>query len=171
MRVATLETIFRTLNAYGVRYLVVGGVAVNVYGYVRGTQDLDLVIDLREANIRRATSALQELGYRPMVPVRIEEFADAEQRRRWIEERNMEVFSLVSERYRDTVVGVFVREPFDFDLEYETSQEHRLSQDVVFRVARVESLIAMKQTAGRDRDRDDVSHLRMIQAERAGGEE
>ncbi len=171
MRVATLETVFRSLNAYGVRYLVVGGVAVNVYGYVRGTQDLDLVIDLREDNIRRATAALQELEYRPMVPVRIEEFAEVEQRRRWVEERNMEVFSLVSERYRDTVVDIFVHQPFNFDLEYERSQEHRLSHDVSFRVARLESLIAMKQVVDRDRDRDDVSHLRMIQAERAGGEE
>jgi DNA polymerase II small subunit/DNA polymerase delta subunit B len=37
------EKIFRSLNKAKVRYLVVGGVAVNIYGYPRFTGDLDIL--------------------------------------------------------------------------------------------------------------------------------
>lgn len=40
------EPIFEALNATGVRYVVVGGVAVNLHGHQRLTKDLDLVIEL-----------------------------------------------------------------------------------------------------------------------------
>ena len=52
MKLSTLETVFRSLNEAGVRYLVAGGVAVNIHGYQRVTVDLDLVIQLDGDNMR-----------------------------------------------------------------------------------------------------------------------
>ena len=40
------DPIFAALQATGVRYVVVGGVAVNLHGYQRFTKDIDLVIEL-----------------------------------------------------------------------------------------------------------------------------
>ena len=40
------EPIFETLNATGTRYVVVGGLAVNLHGYQRFTKDVDVVIEL-----------------------------------------------------------------------------------------------------------------------------
>ena len=45
-----------------VAYAVVGGVAVNLHGYVRATNDLDIFIRRTEENARAAFAALQELG-------------------------------------------------------------------------------------------------------------
>ena len=45
-----------------VEYAVVGGVAVNLHGYVRATNDLDIFIRPTEENARAAFAALQELG-------------------------------------------------------------------------------------------------------------
>ena len=45
-----------------VDYAVVGGVAVNAYGYVRATNDLDLFIRPTEENARAAFNALLALG-------------------------------------------------------------------------------------------------------------
>jgi hypothetical protein len=45
-----------------VEYAVVGGVAVNMYGYVRATNDLDLFIRPTEENARAAFAALREAG-------------------------------------------------------------------------------------------------------------
>ena len=42
MKLATIEKIFAALNATSVRYLIVGGIAVNIHGYQRMTADLDL---------------------------------------------------------------------------------------------------------------------------------
>jgi hypothetical protein len=45
------EEIFRALNKHKIRYLVIGGGAVNLYGHIRATMDLDLLISMkREAN-------------------------------------------------------------------------------------------------------------------------
>ncbi len=71
------EDVFRALNRHGVRYLVVGGVAVNLLGVPRMTKDLDLMLDLSSENLKLFLSALNDLGYRPRAPVPLEEFADA----------------------------------------------------------------------------------------------
>ena len=51
MKLATFEEIVKALNKNGVRYLVVGGMAVVAHGYGRLTYDLDLVIKLTKENI------------------------------------------------------------------------------------------------------------------------
>lgn len=50
-RMNLFEKVFRELNKAKVKYLVVGGVAVNLYGYLRFTGDLDLLILLNEEKI------------------------------------------------------------------------------------------------------------------------
>jgi hypothetical protein len=40
MEVRSVEAIFNALNAADVKYLVVGGLAVNAYGYERLTRDV-----------------------------------------------------------------------------------------------------------------------------------
>lgn len=46
MKLTSCEAIFRALNEAGVRYLLVGGLAVNAHGYLRFTKDVDLTIDI-----------------------------------------------------------------------------------------------------------------------------
>jgi hypothetical protein len=162
MKFATLETIFRALEAAGVRYLVAGGVAVNAHGYQRLTHDLDLVLQLKRENVLAALRALAGLGYRPLLPVPMEAFADAEQRRRWIEDRNLQVFSLVSETYPDATVDIFAAEPFAFESEHVAALTAELGPGLRVRFVALPTLIAMKEAAGRARDRDDAEHLRQI---------
>jgi hypothetical protein len=64
MEVRSVEAIFSALNAVDVKYLVVGGLAVNAYGYERLTRDVDLVIGLEPENIIRGLRALLGFGYR-----------------------------------------------------------------------------------------------------------
>jgi predicted nucleotidyltransferase len=69
MEVRSVEAVVRALNEAKVRYLIVGGVAVNVHGYVRLTMDLDLVIQLKPENIEAAWEAMERIGYRARIPV------------------------------------------------------------------------------------------------------
>lgn len=57
-----LAGLTRRLDDEGVRYVVVGGVAVGVHGYVRMTLDLDLVPDPERSNLERLVVALSRLG-------------------------------------------------------------------------------------------------------------
>jgi len=162
MKLRTLEAIFAVLNGGGVRYLVAGGVAVNAHGYQRMTQDLDLVLDLERNNVLTALRAVAELGYGPVLPVELEEFANPERRRKWNEERNVEVFSLTSDVHRETTIDLFVRDPFGFDEEYAEAMVGEVAPGLKVRFVRLRTLIDMKQRTGRARDEDDAEHLRWI---------
>src|SRR5579862_6113553 len=92
------DTIFAVLQKTGVRYVVVGGVAVNLHGYQRFTKDVGLVIDLVPDRALKALQALEGLGYKPSVPVRVADFADAAIREGWIRDKGMMVFQMYSEQ-------------------------------------------------------------------------
>ncbi len=168
MRLASLEAIFRALNEAGVRYLVVGGLAVNAHGYQRLTADLDLVVQLRRDNILSAFDALRHLGYQTSVPITAEQFTSAENRARWRREKHMQVLCLVSARHPEIPLDIFIDEPFDFDAEYQAALRGQIAEGLEVRFAAIPALIAMKESAGRERDHDDIRHLRWILAEQEG---
>ena len=48
---------------YKVRMILVGGGAVNFYGYQRHSADVDFWIDISETNLKNLKNALMEIGY------------------------------------------------------------------------------------------------------------
>ena len=54
---------FQSLNANGVRYLVVGGFAVALHGHPRYTKDIDVWIDCTAANSKRMVHAMADFGF------------------------------------------------------------------------------------------------------------
>src|SRR3954451_24474497 len=56
------KDLLRSLNAAGIRYLIVGGYAVMVHTEPRYTNDLDIWIDRDEQNARALLRALAEFG-------------------------------------------------------------------------------------------------------------
>lgn len=57
------EDFLRLLNGQGVEYLVIGGYAVAVHGYVRATGDLDIFVELSEENVGKLMAALKDFGF------------------------------------------------------------------------------------------------------------
>lgn len=56
-----LRSLLEALHAEGIRFVVIGGVAVGAHGYIRGTEDLDLVPDPDPENLNHLTAALTKL--------------------------------------------------------------------------------------------------------------
>ena len=158
MKLASIEAMVRALDSTGARYLVAGDLAVNAHGYVRLTMDVDMVIALEPSNIARAFQAFAILGYKPIVPITAEQFANSDLRQQWIRYKGMTVLSFSSERHRETTLDVFVTEPFDFETESERALEGELSPGVIVRFVSLETLIAMKEAARRPRDLDDLDN-------------
>ena len=52
------KEIFKALNKGGVKYIVVGGVAVNLHGYLRATGDLDILVLLETSNLEKGKHAM-----------------------------------------------------------------------------------------------------------------
>ena len=147
--VGEIEEVLSALNRAGVRYLVVGGVAVVLHGHLRTTADLDLVIQLQRDNALRAMRALGDLQYRPRAPVPAEAFADREVREGWIREKGL------------LEVDIFVSEPFDFDAVYSRALRVLLAKSEVTIIA-LEDLLALKRQVGRPRDQEDIAALESL---------
>jgi hypothetical protein len=56
-----LRSLLETLHRHDVSFVVIGGVAVGAHGFVRGTEDLDVVPDPDPDNLKRLTVALEAL--------------------------------------------------------------------------------------------------------------
>jgi hypothetical protein len=156
-----VRQIFAALNGANVDYVVVGGVAVILHGYLRATADLDLAVGLSPDNARRAMQALAAIGLRPRLPLAIEDFADAEKRREWLHDRNMLVFPLWDPGNPLRSVDVFISEPIAFAALLRDAVAKDLD-GLIVPVASIDHLIEMKQAAGRARDLDDIEKLRQI---------
>ena len=162
MELRSIEAIVRALNAEGVQYVVVGGLAVNAHGYERFTRDVDLVIGLEPENILRGLRAVLGIGYAPSIPVTPEEFADAATREMWRREKNMLVLKLWSDIHHRTPVDVFIYEPFDFKAEYAAAIRLAIGEGLVVPFVTRDSLLAMKRSAGRPQDLADIAALEEV---------
>jgi hypothetical protein len=89
--------IFGALDAAGVRYVVVGGLAAVLHGQPRLTADVDLVLDLEPA------------------PVELAEFADPERRRSWVRTQGLRVRSLFDPGQPMREVDLFAESPMDIE--------------------------------------------------------
>lgn len=59
--------VIASLNAAGVEYVIVGGVAMNLHGLIRATEDLDLFIKADSANVARLKGALRSVWDDPNI--------------------------------------------------------------------------------------------------------
>lgn len=160
-----IERVLRALEAAGVRYLVVGGVAVVLHGHPRFTADLDLAIALEPANVHAAFAALAGLGYRPRVPVSAALFADTGERQRLVLEKSLTVLSFASPELPMTEVDVFADPPFAFDETWDRATVVDLGE-VPVRVVSIRDVVAMKRRVGRPKDLEDVAMLERIARDR-----
>ncbi len=167
MEARSVIAIARALDEANVKFLVVGGLAVNAHGHLRLTLDVDLVIGLERENILRGLAALRSVGYRPYAPVTDEDFADPAKRELWRREKNMRALMLWSDEHRRTRVDVFVYEPFNFEAEWASHQQKEIVPGLEAPVVSVPALLAMKRAAARPKDLEDLRMLELAYPEYA----
>jgi hypothetical protein len=153
-----IEEVIGALERASVRYLVVGGVAVVIHGYLRATADLDLVLDPAGGNMKKALSTLRALDFRPRVPIDMMAFTNRETLERWRQERNMHVLSLWSAEMPGFEVDILLDDLLDFEAARERATIAVLATTRVC-VAGIDDLIAMKRRSQRALDLEDVEAL------------
>jgi len=164
MERSSLESLFRSLEREGARYLVAGGLAVLAHGYLRLTLDVDLILDLEPPHPGPALRALESLSFRPLVPVALEDYADATKRRTWSFEKDAKVFPLVSERFRDLRVDLFIDPPVVFAEALDRALRAAIAPGVEVWFVGFEDLVEMKRSAGRPQDLADIDRLLRIRS-------
>jgi hypothetical protein len=155
------KELFCSLNKERVKYMVVGGIAVNLYGIERATADIDIVVKLDKNNISRFINAVKKLGLKPRIPVKLEDFIDDKKREEWITDKGLMVFSLCDPTTPFFLLDIFVAVPFDFDEVYRQRNRMKL-EDIIIPVIPIQELIKMKGNTGRPQDAADVYYLGKI---------
>src|SRR5437016_847151 len=89
--------LFETLYENQVRYLVCGGLAVNIYGITRMTADIDILLDFEKENLLKFEKCAKNLHYNSVVPLSISILSDEKSREKLMKTKNMAVYSYFSE--------------------------------------------------------------------------
>lgn len=163
------EPVFAALNGAGVRYVVVGGLAVVLHGHPRLTADVDIVLDLEPVSARKAMEALKTIGLKARAPVDPAAFADPGRRESWIRDKGMTVFSLYSPAQPLLILDLFVRDPIPFEQLWSRSETIDLGSARI-QVASIDDLIAMKRAAARPQDLLDVEALEALKERASKGD-
>jgi hypothetical protein len=152
------EKIFKALNDAQVKYLVVGGVAVNLYGYSRFTGDIDILSALDEVNLKKMDEAMKNLNYNPRLPVEIHELSDTKKVKTWMEEKNLKAYTFNSGKEPYVDIDIIIEESFEFEKLGKRKSEMR-AWDTTLPVISIDDLIGMKKKANRDKDLIDLKAL------------
>jgi len=153
--------LFKALNEAKVQYVVVGGIATILHGYVRATSDIDLVVDLHVEEATKVINVLTEAGYKPKIPVQAIEFADENKRTQWINDKGMQVFSMYQPDNPLLTIDLFVKQPIPYE-ELSLRAVTMELNGIKVRVCSIDDLITMKNIAGRDKDLADIEQLTKI---------
>lgn len=152
------ESVFRAFSESGIRYLIVGGVAVNLHGYPRFTNDIDILLALDGENLAKMATVMKELGYEQRLPVSLEELGDERQVKAWIKEKGLTAYSFIHAKEPQFNVDVLVAESMDFE-KFTEQKMHAQVWGIDVPVVSIGDLIAMKQHSGREKDIQDVVAL------------
>ncbi len=140
------------LNKNSVKYLVVGGFAVNSYGYMRSTGDLDLWISNVRDNLKNISKALKSLKYKESdIEISINEL------------KNNKNISLTHNRFFKIELISFLSSTLQFDKAFSRKKDKKiLGTDVL--VIDLNDLIDLKIKSGREKDLLDIYELQKIKS-------
>lgn len=152
------EDILRQFQRQKVKYIIVGGIAVNLLGYLRSTADMDILAEMSDENLRKIVSILIKAGYRVKQPVDPLRFSDKATREDWIKNKHLKAFNF----YKGlNEVDIIIDTPVSFE-QAKKDIVWIKGGDITLPVISIKNLIKMKKKASRGVDKLDVMELNEI---------
>lgn len=153
--------LLQSLSDNHVDFVLVGGLAVQLHGFLRATFDIDLVLAMNDENLGRFIEVARQYGLVPVVPESIDALRDAALIERWHAEKGMLAFALREPVSGGSVVDVLVRP----EIPFETLKANAVKGEIFGRqinIASINDLILMKKQADRPKDQLDIAALEKI---------
>ncbi len=157
--------LLKELRDKGTDFVIIGGFAVTLHGYVRTTKDIDIVPHSSEENISRLWDALCALDARPAefgefsveempIPLTYEGLLEGGNWVLYTSYGRLDLMPYVEDTYGEIPYEELRKNAERVDLE---------EVGYPIWIASLDHLIAMKEHAGRDIDRIDLTAMRMAQ--------
>lgn len=153
--------LFRALDRDEVRYLLIGGLAINIYGVERATMDIDLMLALDARNLQHFLKSAESLGLQPILPVKLTDLTDEAKLGDWVENKHLLAFALRPPEASAPTVNILVNPKIAFDEAFARRVEKDLD-GFKLSLASLDDLIAMKSDTGRLHDVSDIAALRRL---------
>ena len=155
------EEILREFQKAKVKYIIVGGIAFNLLGGYRSTLDMDILVEMKDENLRKIVKIMKSAGYHVKQPVDPMGIADKATREDWIKNKHMKAFNFYKSESTYEEVDILVDAPLTFEKAVKSAvkvQVKGLSLPVISK----KDLITMKKAAGREKDLRDIAELKLI---------
>jgi len=150
-----VSTVCIALDQAGVRYAIVGGYAVALHGAVRGTMDVDIVINWDLGSLQKAVKALNEIDLVSSLPVDAEEVFQF--RDEYVQNRNLIAWNFYNPGDISQQVDIIIT----YDLKGKGRQK-LTTRSGPLHVLNLKELIDMKRKSGRPQDLEDAKALEIL---------
>ena len=147
-----LRLLLERLREADIDFVLVGGLAVNAWGYLRATRDIDLVPDPSAENLARLDALLVDLGGKVEVGERL---LDSTAIKTFL--RTGDRTLVLTDLGRIDVLQGLPQVPTFASLDERASEVDIDGLNV--KVCSLDDLLAMKRASDRPRDRDDLEAL------------
>ncbi len=146
----------QSLENQKVNYAIVGGYAVALHGAVRGTVDIDLVVQWEKDQLIRVEQCMQSLGLLPRLPIDAEDLFSY--RDEYVNNRHLIAWNFYHPNDASKQIDVII----NYDLKKQLLVEKIINLQRV-KILNRKDLIKMKQTSNRPQDIEDIKALKLIQ--------
>lgn len=150
-----INKVCQALEHHRVRYAIAGGYAVALHGAVRGTMDVDIVINWDSRTLRDTEKALEGIGLVSRLPVSAEDVFQF--RDEYVSNRNLVAWNFFNPEDASQQVDIIII--------YDLKGKGRLRRDTVegpIQVLGLRELMDMKRESGRPQDLEDVKALEKL---------
>jgi hypothetical protein len=154
------EHILREFQKQKVKYVVVGGIAVNLLGSLRSTADIDILAEMSDSNLKKIVKIMLAKGYRARHPVDPMRLADKKTRQGWIDKKNMKAFNFYKKNSLEAL-DIIIDSPVTFEKAIKTCERFKCGS-IIIPVISIQHLVKMKSVSGRPLDKIDLEVLRTI---------
>jgi len=153
--------ILKMLYDCKIKYILVGGLAINLYGIPRTTIDVDIMIELNNNNILSLINCFKANSFRFRQPIDEKKLIDKEYRKQLKEEKNVIVLTLENPSNPLEVLDFFIDNPIDFNKAYSRKKILKVDDFEIY-IASIEDIIEIKKISNRPIDISDIENLKLL---------
>lgn len=147
-----IHDLCKALEKAKIPYAIVGGYAVALHGVVRGTIDIDIVIDWSLKNLEKVEETLKEMGLISLIPVNSNNLFHF--REEYIKNRHLISWNFYNPQNPANQVDIIIN--------YDLKNAHAktiATEGGKIKVLSKNDLITMKKASGRPQDLEDIIAL------------
>lgn len=157
-----IQTFFNELNKNNIRYVLVGGLAVNLHGIPRSTFDIDIIIALDNNNIEQFWNVIKYFNMSPRQPITLNQLKYPQVRQSWIKDKNLIALTFHQNDPPQMEVDLLLQ---TFDMSFDDIYNNAVTfkeKGISLKAASVDSLIKLKKQSKREQDIQDIKFLEQL---------